>query len=246
MTVEHTQPDIPDKLPAATLRRIRFLGHISLAGTLAVFVGAYLLWGKPYSEVGKLILAHIFGGRAGNATVGLNSGFSPGFILFQACMQDFIIMFYAFPFIVTGLTAAEKWPVVGPALAHIHELAMRHKARLAPYGLVGLTLFVIFPIWTTGPLVGVVVGYLLGLGIVFSFVAVMVGNTIAAALWIWAFDYINEKLLLLNENLPWLLMGAILIASIVGGGLHRWQKYREAKRSSRDAAEKKSRVPQPE
>ncbi|MCF6283748.1 MAG: small multi-drug export protein [Candidatus Hydrogenedentes bacterium] len=161
-------------------------------------------------------------------------------------MQDNIIMFYAFPLIVTGLTVVEKWPVVGPALAHIHELAQRHKARLAPYGVVGLSLFVLFPIWTTGPLVGVVVGYLLGLGVVFSFAAVIVGNTIAAALWIWAFDYINVWLLEVNENLPWILMAAIIVASIIGGLWHRWQKRQEAIKSSRDAEEKKPGLPQPE
>ena len=231
---------------SADLRRIRNLGHLCLGVTIAVFIGAYLVWGKPYGDVGKLVLAHIVGGRAGNATIGLNSGFNPWFILFQSCMQDFIIMFYAFPIFASGLAAAEKWPIIGSALTQIHALAERHKARLAPYGVLGLTLFVLFPFWSTGPLVGVVVGYLLGLRVLFSFAAVITGNIIAVALWIWAFDFVNSKLHAVDENLPWVLAGAIIVASIVGAIWHRWQGRDKTPKSPGGTTKKDPIVPLPE
>ena len=230
---------------AADLKRIRNLGHVCLGVTIAVFVGAYLVWGKPYGEVGKLVVAHIVGGRAGNASIGLNSGFNPWFILFQSCMQDFIIMFYAFPLFATGLAAAEKWPVIGSALTQIHALAERHKARLAPYGVLGLTLFVVFPFWSTGPLVGVVVGYLLGLRVLFSFAAVITGNIIAVALWIWAFDFVNTRLHAIDENLPWVLTGAIVGVSILGAIWHRWQRREKTPKVSIAPTKKDPIVPLP-
>ncbi len=250
MTVERPQP-LPAGIPSPlALQRIRLLGHVSLAITALVFIGAAVLWGEPYPHVGKLIVAHIVGGRAGNATIGLNSGFDPWFILFQSCMQDFIIMFYAFPIFATGLAAAEKWPLIGPALTRIHALAERYKSRLAPYGVLGLMLFVLFPFWSTGPLVGVVVGYLLGLRVLWSFSAVIVGNVIAVALWIFAFDFVNGKLLAIDENLPWIVAAAIIVASILGGLWHRWQRRRQAAASAKgvpgDDLPKKPVLPLPE
>jgi hypothetical protein len=235
MSKDSPQRSHSAELLPATLRRIRLMGHFSLLTTLVVFVIAVVGWGEPYSftNIGQLIAAHILGGRAGNATLGLDYDIAPAFILFQACMQDFIIMFYAFPLFVTGLSAASNWPIVGTALVGIRNLAERHQERLAPYGLLGLLLFVVFPFWSTGPLVGVLVGYLLRLNVFFAFVAVMIGNVIAMSLWLWALEFVVAELSAVNENLPLLLTIGIVAATVAGGVWHRLKKRDEPRASGR-------------
>ena len=121
-------------------------------------------------------MAHFVGGRAGNAGEGLEQDFNPWFLFFQSCMQDFILMFLAYPWFVRGFQQFTKVPVIGPHLASAHTLALKYKKDIAPYGGVGLMVFVFIPIWSTGPLVGVIVGYLLGLGVLLTFTSVIVGK----------------------------------------------------------------------
>ncbi len=184
------------------------VGFLCLIVTLTVFVLTAWHVGSPYYQVWQLILAHIVGGRALNAGRGIGLGFSPHFILFQSCMQDFIIMFFAYPLFVKGYEHLTRWPFVGSSLKNVHESALEHRKRIAPYGVIGLTLFVIFPFWSTGPLVGVLVGYLLGMRAWVTFSTVIAGDIVAVAAWIWAYD----RLFAYNRDLAMGLLLVVLVA----------------------------------
>lgn len=193
-----------------TLKYMRTTGHVLLVSTLVLFIVLGIVIGPPYDEVWQLVLAHFVSGRAGNAGIGLLKGFNHYFLLYQCCVLDFIIMFYVYPWFVSGYRHLSGWPFIGSALKHTHELALEHKHRIAPYGAIGLMLFVIFPFWSTGPLVGVLMGYLLGLSTRLTFSMVIIGNTFAVAAWIWAHD----KLLKYNQTLAFVLLCAIFFIAI--------------------------------
>lgn len=195
-----------------TLKYMRAAGHLLLITMLVLFVVLGIAKGSPYDQVWQLVLAHFVSGRAGNAGLGLMKGFNHYFLLYQCCMLDFIIMFYVYPWFVSGYRHLSGWPFIGPALRHTHELALAHKNRIAPYGAAGLMLFVIFPFWSTGPLVGVLVGYLLGMSTLLTFSTVIIGNTVAVAAWIWAHDKLQKY----SQNLAITLLCTIFIIAIAG------------------------------
>lgn len=174
-----------------TLRYIRATGHVCLVGLLTIFVLLFKYRGAPYDQVWHLVLAQLLSGRAGSTGLGLQKGINHYYLFFQISMQDFIIMLYVYPWFVTGYQHLSRFPVVGPALSGAHELALRHKSRIAPYGSIGLILFVLFPFWSTGPLVGVLVGYLIGLRTWATFASVIAGNLAAVSAWILFYDRLN-------------------------------------------------------
>lgn len=194
----------------AALRPSYILGFLCLVVTLTVFVLTAWRLGSPYDQVWQLILAHIVGGRALNAGRGIDLGFSPYFILFQSFMQDFIIMFFVYPLFVKGYEHLSGWPFLGSSLKNVHESALKHRKRIAPYGAIGLTLFVIFPFWSTGPLVGVLVGYLLGMRAWITFSTVIVGDIIAVAVWIWAYD----RLFAYNRDMAIILLLFVFVVAM--------------------------------
>ncbi len=232
---ESARPGDPSPV---VLLHLKGAGHVCLISTLLVFIVLGITKGKPYDEVWQLVLAHIVSGRAGNAGIGLEKGFNHFFLLYQSCMQDFIIMFYVYPLFVTGYQLVSRWPFIGPALQHSHELALAHKDRIAPYGAIGLMLFVIFPFWSTGPLVGVLVGYLLGMNVLITFISVMVGDIIAVAAWIWTYDKLRNY----NQTLALILLCIILIGAM---GVTLFMRFRHKRKQSSPKKERKSLAEQP-
>jgi Sec-independent protein secretion pathway component TatC len=73
-------------------------------------------------------------------------------------------------------------------------------------------LFVIFTFWSTGPLVGVMVGYLLGMSTRLTFTTVIVGDIIAVAAWTWGYDK------LYNHNRQFAIILLIIIFALAIGG----------------------------
>ncbi|HNR29638.1 MAG TPA: small multi-drug export protein [Candidatus Hydrogenedentes bacterium] len=223
--IPRTHSGEPSRL---TLHAIFVSGLALSIGSLLFFLYLASRWPVPYSRVWELVPVHFVSGRAGNAGVGLELGFPRSFILFQCCVLDFIIMLLVYPIFVAGFRRAEKWPVIGSTLTTTHEMALRHKDRLERYGALGLILFVMFPLWSTGPLVGVVLGYLLGMRTWLTFAAVMTGNAAMTAAWIWLFHFLKVY----NETIARFLLAVILIGA-VGGMMYRayakWRRKRYLK-----------------
>ncbi len=219
--------------PAAPLRafdwKLRLIGRTGqflLTYTIILFVFLGLMWPEPYKDVWQLVLAHLVGGRPLNVLRGLDLGFHPLFIYLQCCLEDVIILCLFYPLVVAGYRRAVEWRVLGPALVTIRETAAKHKSKIEPYGVAGLMVFVIFPFWSTGALVGAVVGYLLGMRTWVAFSAVITGNFIAAALWVWLFDRINEFSSHLTQGLLITILVGVLVTA-VGAQLRSLRKQRK-------------------
>lgn len=198
------------------LRNIKLAAHGSLFIFLATWMLLIIKIGGPYGRILELVAGQMVGGRAGSAGVGLQLGFSPYYLLFHICMQDFIIMLYVYPLFVTGYRRMSQWPIIGSTLARTHELALRHKGRIEPYGAMGLMIFVFFPLWSTGPLVGVIVGYLIGLRTWVTFTSVVLGNLVAVGAWVWGYDALRNYDKTLALILLAVLLAAGLLATVVG------------------------------
>jgi uncharacterized membrane protein len=214
--------------------------YVLLALAAGLLVGNVLLFGllglihpEPYRNVWALVVAHFTGGRMANALLGAKLGFSNAFILYQSCMVDLIVMLFAYPLFLMGYERFARIPVLGTAIASAHEMAMRHHERVRPLGTAGVLLFVITPIWGTGPLVGVIVGYILDLGTLRTFGTVVTGNTIAAIVWILFFDRISATMERYNAMLAYIVLGAMVL--VVSGGIIAgwWRKRREVARANR-------------
>ena len=205
------------------LRFIRSAAHLSLISMLALWVLMFLIEGKPYDQVWQVVLAQCMGGRAGGVGLGLQKGFSPYYLFFHSTMYDFIIMLYVYPLFVSGYQYVSNWPFIGKFFKKTHALALQHKKHIAPYGAIGLMLFVVFPFWSTGPLVGVIVGYLIGLRTWVTFSAVIIGNMSAVAAWIWAYDR-------LQSWSPKLALVLLIIIFVLAMGGTFFARFRRAHR----------------
>ena len=87
-------------------------------------------------------------------------------------------------------------------------------------------LFVVFPFWSTGPLVGAVVGFLIGMRTWVALTSVMVGNVLAVALWVFLFKRMRD----FNQHLTNGLLISILVIVLTFAVVLRVKQLRKARR----------------
>lgn len=215
MTTPHSIPPKGEPSPA-TLRFIFGLGFASIVFTFVFCYLAALYLGLPASEIfkktGGLMAAHTMGGRLFNAGAGIELHLPNWFIIYQCWIYDFVLMCFGYPLFAWGYKKASHLPIVGPHLDSAHKAALAHSDTVRPYGLMGLMIFVITPIWATGPLVGTILGYVLGLGAAPTFLAVGTANMMSTVFYVYAYAWLADK----NQRLALGLLAAILGIAILG------------------------------
>lgn len=211
-----------------TLRLLLNMGHTLLLILLITWALFLYYLGPPYDKTFVTAVLQLFGGRAVGVGYGFKQGLSPLFMFFQVAMVDFILMLYIYPIFVRGYQHLTQIPVVGSYLSNIHKAALSHKKRMAPYGAVGLVAFVIFPFWSTGCVVGAVVGYLIGLPTWLSISSVTTGNIFAITAWILFYDKLTDW----NENVAHIFLLIVLALAVLGFVVARIRNIRNRKHAS--------------
>jgi uncharacterized membrane protein len=124
-------------------------------------------------------------GRAACMAFGYSAGLGHGTVI-PICMiieTAFVLIFYPlFVFSWRHLLVIKR---LKKTFDRIHKAAETHKDKVQRYGIIGLFAFVWFPFWMTGPAVGCVIGFLLGLRIWVNMTVVLAGTY--AAIFGWAF-----------------------------------------------------------
>ncbi len=223
------------------LRRIERIGQICLSVWVACLIVLGVVWPEPYAKAWQLVLQQMVGGRALSISVGVNEDFHWLFLLIQCSIQDIIILLLLYPFLLAGYRRVVEMRVVGPAILHIRATAERHRSRIEPFGAIGLCAFVLFPFWTTGPLVGGVIGYLIGMRTWVTFTSVIVGNFLAVGVWLFLFERMRAFSEQLGDRAPLIVIAVLLIGGAI---IHfRWLRARRRAHLEENAARDKDEAP---
>ncbi len=198
------------------IHRIERAGQVLLTVWIGTLVALGITWPEPYSRAWELVLLQIVAGRAASVSKGVAMGFPKPFLLVHCTLQDVVILLLLYPLLVAGYRYAVEWRFVGPTIANIRATAERHKSKVAPFGALGLMIFVLFPFWSTGALAGGVVGYLLGLRTRWVFSSVIIGDFLAVALWIWFFDNMMQFSETLGSRMWVFIVVTVIVAAAVG------------------------------
>jgi hypothetical protein len=96
--------------------------------------------------------------------------------------------------------------------------ALRH------FGIAGLFVFVFVPFWMTGPVVGAIIGFLIGLRPWVNLLVVLVSTYIAIAIWGLLLNELNDWAAEVNRFAPFALVLAIVLIAVAMHLLHRNRK----------------------
>jgi uncharacterized membrane protein len=157
---------------------------------------------------------HIVGGRAAGMSSGYAHGLS-GWVIVTANMaiETFMVLLF-YPLFVFSYDRLIVIKPLEESLARARHAAKAHERTALKLGIPGLLLFVWFPFWMTGPLVGSVIGFLIGLRPWVNLSVVLAGTYLAIFCWGVILRRIHDSLAALGPYVPFAFVALILLLAV--------------------------------
>ena len=207
--------------------RLLLIG-VALAFAYVAWLGVKLLISPEQSQVllGITATAIIFGRAAGMA-FGYSLGMGHGTVITVCIIIETVQVFVFYPLFVFSWRHLLVINRLKNIFERMQRAAERHKDKVQRYGVIGLFAFVWFPFWMTGPVVGSVIGFLLGLRTWVNMAVVLAGTYIAIICWAFFLRRLHEQVAAYSSYAGLILMAVLIAIILVGNFLvRRRQKKR--------------------
>jgi len=132
-----------------------------------------------------LTFTRVLAGRPGGVFLGHMLGVDPLTNIGINFLVDTVAVFFMYPLVVSALKKHPLFDRLKNFVDRLHQAAQTHYHFIRVYGIPGLFLFVLFPLWGTGPVVGCIIGYMMGLRILLN-LGIVLGATLSAVM-VWMF-----------------------------------------------------------
>jgi uncharacterized membrane protein len=188
---------------------------IALALIYTFWLGIKLLLSPDESQVLIGITAtELMFGRAAAMAFGYSMGLEHKTVIPICMIIETILVLIFYPLFVFSWRhlLVIKW--LKNILERIQKSAETHKDKIQKYGVVGLFAFVWFPFWMTGPVVGSVIGFLLGLRILLNLPIVLTGTYVAIVGWAYLLRHFHKQIASYSSYAAMVLM-ALLVFVII-------------------------------
>jgi uncharacterized membrane protein len=146
----------------------------------------------PPGPLWRMVGTHLVSGRAGGISVGIHGRLPQWLIIASATCMDAMVVLIMFPMFVFSYKYYIKSRFLREMLTTSADAAKKSRKRIARLGPVGLLFFVWFPLHMTGPLVGSIIGFFIGLHPLVNVVVVITGTFLAVVSWVKLFDRLQE------------------------------------------------------
>lgn len=215
----------PNQLKATLLTnsegRLLLIG-VALAFIYTFWLGVKLLFSPDESQVLIGITAtEIMFGRATAMAFGYSMGLGHNMVISICIIIETILVLIFYPLFVFSWRHLLVIKRLKNIFERIHKTAETHKGNVQRYGIIGLFVFVWFPFWMTGPVVGSVIGFLLGLRVWLNMTVVLAGTYVAIFGWAFFLRQLHEQVASYSSYAAMVLMALLVIIIIVGHLLYR-------------------------
>ena len=156
---------------------------------------------------------HAIGGRAAGISAGLNAGLPLWLVVVVAFAMDTAVVFLLYPLAVYSYERGARRGLLRGTFEPMIEAASTGSRRFRRWGIAGIVFFVFY---MTGPLVGSVIGYFLGLRPWVNLTAVASGTLLAIISWTFVFDWLLSALREVAKGLEAYVPLAVVVLVLLG------------------------------
>jgi len=198
------------------------MAGVALAFIYAFWLGIKMLFSPEDSQVlvGMTATQIIFG-RAAAMAFGYSLDLKHTTVIPMCIVIETISVLIFFPLFVFSWRQLLVINWLKNIFMRIRNAAEAKKDIVKRYGIIGLFVFVWFPFWMTGPVVGCVIGFLLGLRLWVIITAVLAGTCVAIFGWAFFLRQLLDQVASYSPYAAMVLMILLVIIIIVGHLLQR-------------------------
>lgn len=224
MTVEENRAYGGGLVTECDLRRMSRWGYAVFTVWALVLVACGVLAPDPHALGWWLVLDNLLAGRGVCLYEGVRLGFGRPYLIFQCGGQDLAMTLVTVPWIIRFHHHVSQGRFFDKLLGRIDEAAERTQDRLQGFGALGLFFFAFMP--TAGPMLGSVVGYLLGMPMRLVLTAVIAGHLTSLLTFMTFFHWFEPMLRSTNEGLAtyfaWIGLATVLLVGWLFRTLRGW------------------------
>lgn len=196
-------------------------GSIFIAGNcmvilwLAVIIVLFRIGHHHWLDMLTMAFTQLFGGRAASIAQGTQTDIYPVLIFFLATYVDTMVMFILYPVLVFSYRNFFEKRFFQKRMKPLFDSVQKRVIRYRRHKIIAVYLFVWFPFWMTGVIIGSLLGYLLGLKAWVNMTTCILGTMSASFCWVFFYDKLYTWLGNINKEIPLILTFIIVIGLII-------------------------------
>jgi uncharacterized membrane protein len=210
-----------EKLFASTEGRILAFG-LTLGGLMLLAFGiGWLLFPDSILPYAAMTGLNLVIGRAAGMSFGYAGGMGHAQVVPLNMLVESIQVLVVYPLFVLSWRKMIELPTLQPYFTRMQRAAESRGGRVRKFGIAGLFVFVFVPFWMTGPVVGSIIGFLIGLRPWVNITVVLTATYVAIGIWALLLNELSAWAATVNRFAPWALVLAIALIAVAMHLLHQ-------------------------
>jgi len=160
-------------------------------------------------------------GRAAGMSFGYANDLTHATVIPANMLIETIQVLVVYPLFVLSLQNLLDLPKLKPLMARLQGSAEARRQAVSRFGIAGLFVFVFMPFWMTGPVVGAIIGFLIGLRPSVNIAVVLSSTYVAIGLWGLLLNELSDWAGTYNRLAPFALVVALALIAFGGGLVYR-------------------------
>jgi uncharacterized membrane protein len=144
---------------------------------------------KLSSSYISLIITNLLLGRVPSISLGNTLNLAMSSVVMINFITELVLSLFFYTLFLYSLKKTTIFPKLTNKLHMLKEKANEYKSYILKYGVFGLLAFVFMPFWMTGPVVGVILGEIMGFSLFKNLGTVFTGTFVAIYCWAILIEY---------------------------------------------------------
>ncbi|MGE4455498.1 MAG: small multi-drug export protein [Arcobacteraceae bacterium] len=161
------------------------------------------------------VLTNLIVGRMGGLSFGFSSGIDFYIVLFINLYFEVLLVLIVYSLFVLSWQNAVKFKRLEHFFEVVKAFVAKHHDKFDKYGTYGIFFFVFMPLFMSGPVVGAIIGYIIGIRHIKNILIVLSSTFLATTLWAFFLNEIVTFLNDINQYASWGILVVLIIVALI-------------------------------